>query len=210
MQPDTKRRVKRTAALAGLVASAAAAAPALLVDFLFLASSVNPMTAMFVGRFRVRNDSGEDVRIWPAGRRASGRFALLPLYATAFPAIPALRTGGFRLSAGAATHITYDWDDITFTTIVVQGREGALRAVPTDVDVLNGGGANQRELYVIPPLHGLRQADTEERAAVERSRSMYRLFGPALMLPIVPIFFYLLQRRFRPRPRALTAAAAAS
>jgi hypothetical protein len=85
---------------------------------------------------------------------------LLPLFATAFPALPSLRTGGFRLVDERSARIVHDWDDINFSVVVVQRASGEFRAV--DIDTEKRGRDWCRPpaayAYVIPSVDSLRVA----------------------------------------------------
>ena len=173
------------------------AVPAVLLDGLFLLNSFNPLTLAFLTSFQLRNDSSENLRVWFAGTGETGRLGLLPLYASSKPALPALRSGGFRLAPGATRTITYDWDDRNFDLILVEGPDAELRALPVDADHPKQGCCwqHRRELYAIPVLRELRVATAEEREVAGRYRSAWLFMAPWLVIPFASAYLYRVQRR---------------
>ena len=88
-----ERVVQRNFAIAAFVISLFAAVPSASFIVLILVNSVNPLQVIFISSFNVRNESGEALKVWVAGRHESGRIDLLPLFAASFPAVPTVRTG---------------------------------------------------------------------------------------------------------------------
>jgi hypothetical protein len=94
----------------GLVLSAAL----LLLNF-------NPFNFAFETSITIANDSGRAIKVSPIGiAEGSGRLSPLPQYAFMAPAFPAIRLGGFDLASGSELEIGYDWDDIIFTSVVIE------------------------------------------------------------------------------------------
>ena len=187
-----KRRLVKGCAWLSLVL----AAPATLFVILVGVNSVNPLQTIFVTQFVVHNTSGEPLRIWVAGKHESGNLHLLPLFATAFPALPSFRDR-FKLADGRSARIVYDWDDMDFSVIVVQRGSGEFRAV--DVDTEKRGTDCCRPpsapAYVIPRIDSLRVASSAEVAVLtENAESALRL---ALVFagPLVPVGLFWWSRR---------------
>jgi len=203
LEGDTSRRLKRGLALLALLASSLAGLASGLVVALFAFNTVNPMTLMFATSFEVLNGSGEDVRIWVAGTGESGQLGLLPLYASTMPAIPAFRNGGFRLTPGDTVRIKYDWDDYNFTMIIVRNQADQLFVHLVDTEDPQPGCCwrHRKERYQIPPLSQLRAASIEERHVIDQGYTPWMVLGPAFVLPLVPLYFYRLQKRFGPYPQ---------
>jgi hypothetical protein len=195
--------MKAKLATAAFALSIVLAVPALLIDFLFALNTINPFNSFFVTDFQVRNDSGGPVRIWVAGTDGRG-LRPLPLYLSGGLAIPAFRSGSFPLEAGNATTITYDWDDINFTLILVRAPSGEYLVLPVDTDTPRNGCCfrNEHDLYVIPPLRELRQASAEEREAILAeewgSIRLWAMLAICFVLPIVPVYLWRVRRRLRP------------
>ena len=164
-------------------------------------NSVNPLQTVFMTDFVVQNTSGEPLRLWVAGQHEAGSLHLLPLFATAFPALPSLRTGGFRLADQRAARIIYDWDDINFSVVVVQRDNGELRAI--DVDTQRRGERccqpRAASTYAIPRVDGLRSASPAEVAVLTEDGAYGFRLASAFALPLVPVgFFWWFRRLGRP------------
>jgi hypothetical protein len=119
------------------------------------------------------------------------------LFATAFPALPSFRTGGFNLADRRSARIVYDWDDIDFNVLVVQRGSGELRAV--DVDTEKRGGDCCRPPaahgYVIPRVDSLRVASPAE-VAVLTEDALYGLrLALVLACPLVAVGLFWWSRR---------------
>ncbi len=191
--PSTKRRLVKVFAWLSLVL----AAPASLLVVLIGVNSVNPLQTIFVGEFGVQNKSGEPLRFWVAGKHESGNLHLLPLFATAFPALPSLRTGGFKLADGRSARIVYDWDDIDFSVIVVERGSGEFRAV--DVDTEKRGRDCCRppsgHAYAIPSVDTLRVASPAEVAVLTEDASFGLRLALVLTCPLIPVGLFWWSRR---------------
>lgn len=189
---------------AAFITSILLAIPALLLDLLFAINAINPFTSLFVSDFRVRNDSAEPVEIWVAG--SSGKhLRLLPLYASGIPGLPEPQPDGLRLEPGNAITLTYDWDDINFTLILVKAPNGEYLALPVDTDTSHTECCfrNEHDLYVIPTLTELRHASAEEQEAILQHESkqgwilLRALLATCVVLPFVPVYLWHLRRRLR-------------
>ena len=114
---------------------------------------------------------------------------LLPLFATAFPALPSLRTGGFRLVDERSARIVHDWDDINFSVVVVQRASGEFRAV--DIDTEKRGRDWCRppaaHAYVIPSVDSLRVASPTEVAVLTEDASHGLTLALVFAGPLVPV-----------------------
>jgi hypothetical protein len=173
------------------------AVPATLLAVLIAVNSINPLQTIFIAQFDVQNTSGEELQFWVAGTHESGRLHLLPLFASAFPALPSPRTGGFNLANARSAHIVYDWDDIDFSVIVVRRDNGELRAL--DVDAEKRGGDCCRppvaRSYVIPRLDGLRAASPTEAAVLTEDSAPGLRLAVVFAGPLVPVGLFWWSRR---------------
>jgi hypothetical protein len=97
-------------------------------------NAVNPMQLTFVTGFRVENRTSRPLWITPVGTLHAGGKHVLPQFAAGFPAIPAFRTKNLRIEPGGSTWISYDWDDINFSEVVVRNAEGEYRQLVVDPD----------------------------------------------------------------------------
>jgi hypothetical protein len=160
-------------------------------------NSLNPMQTIFVTQFVVQNTSGEPLRFWVAGTHESGNLHLLPLFATAFPALPSFRTGGFNLADERSARIVYDWDDIDFNVVVVQRGSGELRAVDVDTDKRGGDCCRPpaAHAYVIPRVDSLRVASPAEVAVLTADASYGLRLALVLVCPLVPVGLFWWSRR---------------
>ncbi len=195
---STTQRLVRGAALLSLVP----AVPAGLLAVLIALNSVNPLQTAFVAEFLVRNASGEPLRFWVAGENESSQVQLLPLFATELPAFPSYRRGAFRLVHQGEARIVYDWDDVTFTVIVVERETGELRAL--DVDTQRRGQGCCRppatDTYTIPEVSGLRPVSSAEAAILIDGVFAFRL-ALIFLLPLASIALFAWSRRLgRSRP----------
>lgn len=184
------------------VASILLAVPALLLDLLFALNAINPFTSIFMSDFRVRNDSVEPIEIWVVGSSGKG-LRLLPLYGSGVPGVPEPQARGFQLGAGDTASLTYDWDDINFTLILIRASRGEYLALPVDTDTPHAGCCfrNEHDLYVIPTLTQLRHASAEEQEAVVQHGSkqgwisLRALLATCVVLPFVPVYLWRVRRR---------------
>jgi hypothetical protein len=188
-RPATKRRFVSACAWLSLVLAAPAAAFAILVAL----NSVNPLQTIFMTTVVVQNMSGERLQFWVAGRHESGHLRLLPLFATAFPAIPSFRSGGFQLADGASKRIIYDSDDIALDVVVVQRRGGELRVV--DAVPENGRRRRSGAVYVIPRIDGLRGGSPAEVAVLTENASVPLRLALVLAGPLIPVGLFWWSRR---------------
>src|SRR4051812_11394635 len=77
--------------------------------------------AIFITDFVVENRTKKVILVTPVGTvGAEGIKAPLPVKLLAFPPLPALRCGTYRLVPGESVRIQYDMDDINFSEIVVE------------------------------------------------------------------------------------------
>ncbi len=163
--------------------------PASLFTALFLINVINPMGLMFLTSFRVSNQSGEAVSVPPVGvigdrteRRA------LPLSACSFLCIPALRERSFFLALGRERTITYDWDDIQFSEIVVESASGSVHELVVDPNPrINQYSRVATNFFVIPPLAQLPVAGPEVRRVLHDPHYSWRLWAVILIGALAPV-----------------------
>ncbi len=103
------------------VLGSVAIALGLVLSAALLVLNFNPFNFAFETSVSIANDSGRDIKVSPIGiAEGSGRLHPLPQYAFFAPVFPAVRLGRFDLRNGATLEIGYDWDDIIFTSVVIE------------------------------------------------------------------------------------------
>ena len=165
---------------AGLVLSAALA----LLNF-------NPFMLAFQTTITITNKSGKDLTVSPVGlAEGSGRLYPLPIFVSAAPALPAIRQGRFKVNDGETLSLNYDWDDILFTSVVIEAD-----GLPPRELIIEPSAKAEDCCYVpktvnptITDLDQLGKARPEAlRAASEHS---WNVRGLVLWLPLLgPILF---------------------
>ncbi len=106
----------------------------IFLSIVLLFGNLNPFNFAFEAPITITNGSGRDISVTPIGvAEGSGALYPLPQYAFLSPVFPAVRQGRFKLRNGAALEIRYDWDDIIFSSVVIE--------TP---------GSNPRELIIEP------------------------------------------------------------
>ena len=166
---------------------------------LLLVNSVNPMQLVFITSFTVQNASGQPIDITPVGTRGSeGKKSLLPIFTTASPAFPAIKTRHFHIENGDSIAIRYDWDDVNFSEIVVRTSENHYHQLvvdPTPTD--NQYHPPTSDHFVIPPISQLQPIDSPVLAAVQTSSKTHRLRMTwlGLLSPLLLLCFLRLYRR---------------
>lgn len=163
------KNIKKIALLISIIITS----PFMALACLILINSVNPMQLAFLTSFKVENRSGEDVRITPIGTiGAKGRKAQLPVFAFAFPAIPAIKTGDFHLKNGDTLKVLYDWDDINFSEIAIESKRGQFYQLTIDSDPTeNRYHSPETKHFIIPTLDTLPTIQPKvHEAATQRGR----------------------------------------
>jgi hypothetical protein len=155
--------------------------PFVALSCLILMNSVNPMQLAFLTSFKVENQSGQDVRITPIGSvGANGRKKHLPIYMTAFPAFPAVKTGKFHLKNGQTIKIRYDWDDINFSEIAIASKHDQFYQLVIDSNPTeNQYHPPQTKHFVIPALETL---PSMQPNVYEASMKLDRRWGQHLLI----------------------------
>jgi hypothetical protein len=150
--------------------------------------------AAYVTDFTVENRTDKAITVTPVGTFGAGNRAPLPVKMLAFPPLPALRGGGFRLAPGESVRIPYDMDDINFSEIVVAAEPGPPLQLVTDPDpTANQYHGPLQRCYVIDDLARLEPAPPP---VLEASRAADRqcvvacvmcsvLFGPWLVYALL-------------------------
>ena len=104
------RRIGAVAIVSGFLLSAAL----LLLNF-------NPFNFAFQTPITITNESGREIKVSPIGiAEGNGELFPLPRHQFALPIVPAVRQGRFFLRKGEVLDLTYDWDDIIFTSVVIE------------------------------------------------------------------------------------------
>lgn len=101
---------------------------------------------VYVCEFTVENRAARVLVVTPVGRSHetdTGERGPLPVRMIDMPALPALRSGGFRLEPGESVTIGYDSDEVTLTEIVV-----AIEGDPELRFVTLSGGSTDRPLVI--------------------------------------------------------------
>lgn len=140
---------------------------------LALLNSVNPMQFAFITSFTVKNQSGQDIWITPIGTIGEeGKKARLPIFITAIPAFPAIKTGRFQLKDGDAREIWYNWDDINFSEVAIESKDGQFYQFIVDPKPTeNRYHAPKSRDFLIPVLEMLPPIQSIVfEAATQRSR----------------------------------------
>jgi hypothetical protein len=92
-----------------------------VLSLALLLLNFNPFLIAFETSITIANDSGRDIKVSPVGiAQGSGKLYPLPRHAFTAPFLPAIRLGRFDLPSKAALEIRYDWDDIIFTSVVIE------------------------------------------------------------------------------------------
>ncbi len=155
-------------------------------------------TVAFLTTFVVENRLDERVWVTPVGRWRSGDDLRSPLPVSHFVGIAAVRSfvrGGYELPPGESVSITYDFDDIAPTEIVVEDATGGVHQM-----VAEAGGrhfvvqATTLAPATTPVLNAARDARRWSRAGV------MELLVIILPWPTIVLLSWLVRRR-RPHPQ---------
>ena len=164
----------------------------LLLSAALLLMNFNPFNFAFQASIRITNESGREIKVSPIGiAEGNGELYPLPLHQFALPLFPAVRQGRFDLRSGEALELSYDWDDIIFTSVVIEA-EGL-----TSRELIVEPGARVQDCCYVPKnvtpvvtkLDGLPLARPEAIRSVERHWLSLRVLllwlpalGPILLL----------------------------
>ena len=150
--------------------------------------------AAFVTDFTIENRTNTTIFVTPVGTSRAGHRAPLPVIALAFPPLPAIQGGGYRLAPGASVTVHYDMDDINFSEIVVDTEAGPTLQLVTDPNPTTNQyhGPLQRR-YVISNLALLEPAPLLVQEAARAADHQWVLacvqtsflFGPWLVYALV-------------------------
>ncbi len=163
--------------------------------------------AAFVTDFTIENRTDTTIVVTPVGTIGAGSRAPLPVKMLAFPPLPALRSGGYRLAPGETVTVQYDMDDINFSEIVVTAEPGRTLQLVTDpTPTANQYHGPLQRHYVIGDLALLEPAPPpvqEAARAVDRQWVVAcvlssLLVGPWLVYALVTWLSRRLERRQRP------------
>ena len=91
--------------------------------------------AAFLTTFTVENRLDRPVFVTPLGASGpAGERHPLPVSHDLIIAVPSAARGGYEVPPGGAVAITYDWDDINLSEIVVEDRGGVVGCLIADPD----------------------------------------------------------------------------
>ena len=93
----------------------------LLLSAALLLMNFNPFNFAFQASITIANKSDREIKVSPIGiAEGNGELYPLPRHQFALPIFPAVRQGRFHLRSGEALELSYDWDDIIFTSVVIE------------------------------------------------------------------------------------------
>jgi len=150
--------------------------------------------AAFVTDFTIENRTDTTIVVTPVGTFGAGNRAPLPVKMLAFPPLPALWGGGYRLAAGESVTVQYDMDDINFSEIVVVAEPGRTLQLVTDpTPTVNQYHGPLQRHYVIgdlsllepAPPHVLEAARAADRQWVVACVTSSLLFAPWLVYAVL-------------------------
>jgi hypothetical protein len=163
--------------------------------------------AAFVTDFTIENRTDTALIVTPVGTWGAGNRAPLPVKMLAFPPLPALRGGGYRLVPGESVTVQYDMDDINFSEIVVQVEPGRTLQLVTDpTPTANQYHGPLQRHYVIDDLARLEPTPAPVQAAAQLADRQWvvvcvmdsLLFGPWLAYALMTWLSRRWQRRQTP------------
>ena len=105
---------------------------------------------------------------------------------------------------GASVKITYDWDDINFSEILVETRSGSFKQLVVDPEPDSGQfHAPDYDTFVIP---GLSQLPDAEYHIIEAGKGAEYNWGEwgAICSGLIPVILYLWWSRYRRMPSLRT------
>ena len=161
-------KVKKTILLVSIIVTT----PFVALCCLLLFNLVNPMQLAFLTSFKMENQSGKDIWVTPVGTVGEkGRKAQLPIYFTIVPAVPSMKTSRFHLKEGDILKIRYDWDDINFSEIVVESKDGHFYQFIVDPNPTKPYHPPKSRHFIIPSLETLSSVQpTVHESVTQRSR----------------------------------------
>jgi hypothetical protein len=173
----------------------------LLIGALLWLTVVLP--AAFLTEFSVTNNTGETIWITPIGTVGSeGSRHLLPLYRQSFPFFLRSKVGHFPVAPGSTLYLTYDFDDINFSEVVIETEAGTTGQVVVNPNPT----ANQ---YTVPALTDIVVTDLDALSPVAsnvldaaasgrhlgQAWLMYIVFGIPLLIAAIRIIRNKWRRR---------------
>lgn len=158
-------------------------------SFLVLLNTVNPMQIVFLTNIIVENKTGETIHITPIGTAGKeGEKAILPQFTASIPAIPAFKVRNFRLLDGEKIFITYDWDDINFSEIVIRGKSDEYFQLVTDPEPNeNQYHPPKIKYYVIKKFNELEPIEQDVLAAIQNISGHRRILAIFIIGCVSPI-----------------------
>lgn len=145
--------------------------PLTLFSCLMVLNMANPMALAFLITFAVDNQSGEAVWVTPVGAIGhEGRRSTLPISASSFLSIPALTTTQLPISSGEQFKVTYDWDDIQFSELLIVPAAGPTRMLVVDeAPTERQYRPAKTNYFLIPKLSELPEARPDVLAVLNRN-----------------------------------------
>jgi hypothetical protein len=159
--------------------------------------AVNPMLWIFLFDLVVENRTDRVLFVTPVGSIGpEGQRFTLPLYhATTRPfpiAVPVMKQGNFKLNPGESIELTYDWDDINFSEIVVRDDAGETRMLVVDPKPTeNRYHSPYRSVFVIDSFEALKDSPAQVREAADDYLQIWPgLLAYGAVIPLVLFFLY--------------------
>jgi hypothetical protein len=128
---------------------------------------------------------------------------LLPQFVTQWPAFQSYGSGVLTIPNGESARVLYDWDDMSFSALVVRRANGDVRVVDVDPE--------RRELaccrppaaaqYTIPAIGSLRAPSADESQVTTETLVDHQRVALVLAGPLVPLALFWWSR---PRRAAQT------
>jgi hypothetical protein len=157
------------------------------------------MQLAFITSIKIENQSGQDVWFTPIGTVGiEGRKRQLPIYITAFPAFPAVKTRRFHLKNGQTIKIKYDWDDINFSEIAIESKAGQFYELVVDPHPTeNQYHPPKSKQFIIPVLESLLAIQPNVYEAVVESNDRWRQVVVFVGSFVIWVMFFRMLRQYR-------------
>ena len=146
---------------------------------------LNPMGAIFVTSFTVENKSAETLKITPVGTIGKTK-ALLPTFSRWIPFLPAIKNRNFNLKPGQSVRIIYDWDDINFSEIAVDTKDGKYYQVVVDKTPTENQYHRTSGCFIIPSRSKMEPIQPDVLAALQLPNRFFTRFLIITVLGITP------------------------
>ncbi len=164
MNPLVSRKVKRRL----MIAVGFLFAPLFFSAVLIAVNAVNPFGLMFLTSFTIKNGTNEEIFVTPIGARdGAGVRCTLPYSVFKRFEVFGIKKGNFRIPAGSSKELTYDWDDVQFSEILVRRNNEPWRVKATGLHpTFSQYRIPQKSCFVISDLEHLPYASEIHLAAL--------------------------------------------